>query len=62
MAVSNIVLVNTHHAHWGGFAAKKFKIRIQWWENRKVWNEVYNGTMIDPTGKVIKRVSFKIRL
>ena len=52
MAVTNVILVNTNHAHWGGFAGKKFKISIRSWENHHVWNLLYEGSLRDQTGKV----------
>ena len=62
MEVTNIILVNTHHAHWGGFAGKKFKISVRSWENTDVWNLLYEGSLSDPTGKVISFLYFLLRL
>ena len=52
MEVTNVILVNTNHAHWRGFAGNKVKISIRSWENHGVWNLVYEGSLINQTGKV----------
>ena len=52
MEVTSVSLTNTHHAHWGGFAAKKFRAKLRLWEDHKVWKSILNGTLDDPTGKV----------
>ena len=52
MEVTSVSLTNTHHAHWGGFAAKQFRVKLRLWEDNKVWKSILNGTLDDPTGKV----------
>ena len=57
MEVTSVSLTNTHHAHWGGFAAKKFRVKLRLWEDHKVWKSILNGTLDDPTGKVANSIA-----
>ena len=61
MEVTSVSLTNTHHSHWGGFAAKQFRVKLRLWEDNKVWKSILNGTLDDPTGKVANNIA-KIRI
>ena len=52
MEITKLVLMNTHHAKYGGYSSKKFEIRLRHMTNPHVWNPILSGELTDSTGKV----------
>lgn len=59
MEITGLLMMNTHHAHWGGFSSKRVEVRLQDRADAKKWNTIMSGELMDSLGKVCVQECYK---